>query len=124
MEIKLSFADLVVDGKHFNKDVIILYNGEIIKRPKELSKPLADLYNHTPFSINEAKKILELLGDTKKLIIGTGLNGRMAIQEGALDVLKSEGIKVEVYKSQESIKRFLEHLEKGEKVALLIHITC
>ena len=124
MEIKLRFAELSIDDKKFNKDVIIRYDGEIIKRPKHLSKPLADKYNHTPFSATEAEEVLKLIGDAKKLIIGNGLSSRMVVEEDAINIIQRNGLDVEIYNSQEAIERFLKYKNKGEKVALLVHITC
>lgn len=124
MDITLKFAEIKINNERFNKDVIILYNGEILRRPKHLSKPLADQYNHTPFSLEEAKKVFEMIKGVEKLVIGNGLSGRMYVIPEALDYLKNKGLNVEVYQSEEAIKRFLSYVKKGEKVALLVHITC
>lgn len=125
MKISLKFAELRVNDKIFNKDVIILYNGEILKRPKDFSRPKSDIYKHTPFSVEEAEEVKRLLrGRINHLVIGTGLNGRMVVEEGAEEILASDGIKVEIYKSEEAIQRFLDLVKKGLKVGLLVHVTC
>ena len=125
MKIELKFAELKIGDQKYNKDVIIFYDGRVLKRPKELSKPKSDLYNHTPFSVEEAKEVKRILGNkVDKLIIGNGLYGRMIVEKGVKELFDTSNIGVEVYESKEAIERFLTLVEKGERVALLLHLTC
>jgi len=125
MEISLRFAELRVNNEIYNKDVIILYNGKVIRRPKDLSRPKSDKYNHTPFSLEEAEEVIRLLGESiDYLVIGTGINGRMVVEEGVKEIFEKQGIKIEIYKSEEAIQRFLSLIREGKKVGLLVHVTC
>ncbi|MGQ4891601.1 MAG: MTH938/NDUFAF3 family protein [Candidatus Njordarchaeia archaeon] len=124
MSIKIKFGTIVVKGHMYEKDILILPNWEVKPRPKHLSKPLRGKYGHTPFSLEEAKEIAKQLGDIKKLIIGTGFDGMMHVIEEAKMFLEERGIEVVEYKSDEAVEKFQELLKEGEKVALLVHITC
>ena len=53
MKAKLiSFGILDIDGKRFERDVVI-DRGRIARRDKKASKPLRDPYGHTPLSLLE-----------------------------------------------------------------------
>lgn len=54
------------------------------------------------------------------LIVGTGWSGCMKVDPEVIQKLKEKGIEVEIYPSQEAVKRF----NTLEGAALAIHLTC
>ena len=124
MNIKIKFGKIIIKGCIYERDVIILPSGQVVSRPKHLSKDLRNKYGHTPFSLKEAKEVAKILGDTEKLVVGNGFDGMMPIVDDARGYLERNGLNVEVYKSDEAVEKFQNYLKRGEKVALLVHITC
>ena len=124
MEIDVSFAKIVINGKTYFKDIILCSDGKVLKRLKDLSKPLRDIYKHTPLSKKELEETIKIIGKVDLLIIGNGLEGKMPIQEEALEYLNEIGLKYTVKKTKEACEIFNELLNKGVKVVAALHLTC
>ena len=71
---KFSFGSLRIDGKTYEKDVII-DRGTIRKRKKKSSKRFRDEFGHTPLSMEE-----KIPWKCQRLVIGTGV--RQAAGDG------------------------------------------
>jgi hypothetical protein len=53
MSLKAKFGWIKVDGKNYEKDIIIHSDSSITKRQKKKSKDLKPKYGHTPLSEHE-----------------------------------------------------------------------
>jgi hypothetical protein len=70
-----SFGSIRIDGVTYDHDVVI-ESGRVKKRNKKPSKPLRDVFGHTPVSSNE-----EIPWGCRRLIIGTGMQGALPVTD-------------------------------------------
>ncbi|MCS7134717.1 MAG: MTH938/NDUFAF3 family protein [Candidatus Pacearchaeota archaeon] len=105
------FGIIAIDGKKYEKDIIILPSGRIIPRPMPKG-------THT-ICFSEFEKILEEKPEV--IIIGTGHDGIAKLEEEANNKLKSLNIKI----VKDITKKAVEIYNKTkEKKAALFHLTC
>ena len=117
MSLKAKFGWIKVDGKKYEKDIIIHSDGSITKREKKKSKDLKTNYGHTPLSERE----LDFLAQEKfdALYIGTGHDSALPITPEAVEILKKYNALIA--STPEIIDKI--ETEKGKFVAV-IHVTC
>lgn len=106
-----SFGSIVVDGKVYSYDIIILPNGEIKRRPLPKGTHVVCL--------EELEEIIK--EKPKVIIIGTGQFGIAKVEEKVKEKAKAEGIKLIVERTPKAIISFN---EIREKKAGLFHLTC
>ncbi|PKP60607.1 MAG: hypothetical protein CVT88_02560 [Candidatus Altiarchaeales archaeon HGW-Altiarchaeales-1] len=111
-----SFGWIKIEGKEYTHDLWII-NGEIYKRDKGLSKRLFQTSHRIP--MEELEKILR--ENTKRVIIGTGEDGLVSVEENGAKYLEEKGIKLEMYKTGELAKM---KLQFGKDDSGIIHLTC
>ena len=114
----LSFGTITVDGKTLQQDVVILPDGNVIRRNKKPSK------NKFGSGHRLARAELEeYFGccPVPRLIVGTGHSGVLCFSDGAARFLDKHTIKAEFFPSPEAIRRFN---EAPEGTAAIIHVTC
>lgn len=111
------FGWVIIDGKKFNNDVVVLMDGSVVKREKNLSRDKKAKYGHTPLT---RKELLPLLKNKPDLIvIGTGQNGAMPITPKAEKILKDN--KSFIGPTPDA----LDCMQKnGRNVVALLHVTC
>ncbi len=105
------FGHVVVDGRAFDSDVIVLPDHVVPNwwRADGHSLCLEDLD--------------EVLGELPAhLVVGTGHDARMRPQPEVLDALRERGIEVEVLPTPDAVRRFGE-LDPATSAAAL-HLTC
>jgi hypothetical protein len=106
-----SFGRVVVDGQEETRDVIVL-PGRVVRnwwRREGHGLVLEDL-----------EAVLDEL--PARLVIGTGADGRMRPDPGALERLGERGVEVEVLPTGEAVRRY-GALNPAETAAAL-HLTC
>jgi hypothetical protein len=89
---------LKIDGQKYDKD-LILDRGSLRKRKKKLSREFRDRFGHTPLSLKE-----EIPWECKRLVIGTGIYGRLPVMKGVLAEAKRRGVEVIVCTTPEAVK--------------------
>jgi putative phosphoribosyl transferase len=108
-----SFGHITVDGRQFEKDLIIL--GEDIKdnwwRKDGHSLAIEDLSD-----------VIQYKPDI--LIVGTGQSGQMKIDQQTKDALQKQGIELIACETAKAVERFNKELQKQTKVAGAFHLTC
>ncbi len=119
MEIDTSFGFVVINGKKYNYDVIVYWNGKVIKRNKEKSSKLKEKYHHTPFSKEEVEDLFKY--EVEKVYIGTGQYGALPVLKEAIEEIKKKGVKLIIMNTKEVIREIVK--DKSKWVALL-HVTC
>ena len=112
---KCRFGSLKIDGEKHKKD-IILDRGAIRKRKKKPSREYREKYGHTPVSLKE-----EIPWECKRLIIGTGIEGRLPVMEEVLTEAKQRGVDVKICPTAEAVQILKEN--PAETNAIL-HVTC
>jgi hypothetical protein len=108
-------GSLTIDGEDFTRDVV-LDRGEVRRRKKKPSRKFRKQFGHTPVSLREA-----IPWECKRLIIGTGMNGRLPV----MDEVKAEadrcGLELVVCPTPEAI----ELLKEGAPdTNAILHVTC
>jgi hypothetical protein len=112
-----SFGSITIDGKAYSHDVLIDLNGEVTKRKKKLSK---ELYGTShKISLAEAEYIYK--PGVEKLLIGSGMFGRVFLSEEAAAFFDEKQVQVILAATPKAIKRWNE--ASGAWVGLF-HITC
>jgi len=105
------FGRIVIDGKAYNRDVIILQDRVLNWwRKQGHLLQLEDL--------GEA-----LAGKPDVFVIGSGYSGEMKVPEGLIQEIRAQGIEVVVDRTTEAVRRYNE-LSKSKKVVAALHITC
>jgi len=104
------FGNIVVDGKSFDKDLIIFPDRIIDNwwRKEGHMLQLADL-----------EEVVEFMPEV--LVVGTGDTGMMKIAEEVIERMKHEGIQMIAYKNKDAVRIFNE--SKKKKVGAF-HLTC
>ncbi len=106
------FGKIVVDGRSYTSDVILLPEGA---RPNWRRKDGHCLHPADLQEVIRAKPTV--------LIIGTGNVGLMQVPQAALDCVTAQGIRVEVHRTAEACQRYNE-LAQQEQAAAALHLTC
>lgn len=112
------FGRVRIDGKDYNQALIA--GGKVIERDYEKLKELFD----TSHKIGDWE-IKELLEENPEIIvIGTGQDGMLEVEEVFVEKMKARGIEVISMKTPEAIKIYNEKIKAGKRVNALIHTTC
>ena len=117
MKISGEFGKIVVDGKEYSKDIVI-NKGKIEKRKKKASKEFKEKGGHTPLTDKE-----EIPWKCKTLLIGTGFDGALPIDEKVYKKASKKGVELKIMKTGELINH-INGLENMEGINAIIHITC
>jgi hypothetical protein len=110
-----TFGSIVVDGTTYDHDLVV-DGGRIRKRHKGPSKPLRGRYGHTPLSADE-----DIPWTCRRLIIGSGADGRLPVMKEVLEEAERRGVEVEVHPTAEAIEEL--NASPVDTNAIL-HLTC
>jgi len=118
--VNYGFGHVTIDGKDYDKDLVIRSDGSVVRRKKKLSRGGA---GHTPLSNREMKEYLG--GEApSKFIVGTGKYGALPVKDGVRRITEKRGIELICEKTEMAIDTYLDLLSRGERVAALFHLTC
>ncbi len=124
-EWSTGFGWVIINGVKYGHDVLVLPDGSVLRRKKELSKKLREVYGHTPFSLSELEDLLGVCGRPPEiLVIGSGQYGDLPVMEDVLRRAEELGIKVIVKRTPEALTLLKDLLAKRRLVAGVIHVTC
>ncbi len=111
------FGSITVEGTVLEHDILVRLSGEVVKRKKKLSKAVYGT-SHV-ISLEEAKFVYEK--GAKRLLVGSGQDGCVALSDEARDFFARKGCEVEVAPTPEAVRRW----NRGAGRALgLFHVTC
>ena len=113
----LDFGSIVVDGKPYAYDVLLLPDGTV--REREADKAMFG--NHT-IKRNEIEPLVKAKPET--IVVGTGTSGLARVSADAEGYAREANLNLVVLPSSEAIKKFNQLVDEGRSVAALIHITC
>ncbi len=106
------FGRIIVDGKKYNHDVIVFWDGKIEKWWRKEGHKVC---------VEDIEKILEK--NPEIIVFGTGKYGVMKVGSDVKNLLQKENIKCIEKISDDAVKEFNEKVNKS-KVVLAIHLTC
>ncbi|MBV8074757.1 MAG: hypothetical protein JO284_00055 [Planctomycetaceae bacterium] len=112
---KLRFGSLQIDGEKYTKDVV-LEGGKLRTRKKKPSREFRDQFGHTPVSPREA-----IPWGCKRLVIGTGMFGRLPVMEEVLEEARGRGVELVICTTPEAVQKLKE--DPADSNAIL-HLTC
>ncbi|MDI6860571.1 MAG: MTH938/NDUFAF3 family protein [Caldisericia bacterium] len=105
------FGRIIIDGKEYTRDLIILGDKIISNWWREEGHFL---------QIVDALYVFEFKPEV--LIIGTGANGLMKVSDDLIKKLQEEKIDYYILKTKDAVKKFNEI--ENKKKAALFHLTC
>ena len=114
---RFDFGCIVIDGKEYDYDVVVLPDGTV--RQREASK--AKFGGHTI-----AKAEIEELAKAKPetIIVGTGTSGIAKVSPEARLYGREAKLNLVVLPSSEAAAKFNQLVHEGKRAAALIHVTC
>jgi len=112
---KCRFGSLQVGGEEYRKD-IVLDHGNIRKRKKKASRKFRNQFGHTPVSLEE-----EIPWECRRLVIGTGLNGRLPVMEEVRAEARRRGVELILRPTPKAV-RLLE--ASPAQTNAILHLTC
>lgn len=111
------FGSITIEGRIYERDVIIRLSGKVKARKKKLSKAVYGT-SHT-ISVDEAQHVYQK--GAERLIIGAGQFGLVELSDGAAHYLQRQGCQVELLPTKEAITVWN---EADGPVIGLFHVTC
>jgi hypothetical protein len=114
---KYNFGSIVIDGKEYVRDVLILTDGTI----KEREPSKAGFSSHK-ITWGDIAKIAN--GQPQVIVIGTGASGLAKLSLDAGIKLRKANLNLLVLSSSQAVDKFNQLTQEGKRVAALIHITC
>ncbi|MEM5812263.1 MAG: MTH938/NDUFAF3 family protein [Candidatus Aenigmatarchaeota archaeon] len=107
----VSFGEIRIDGKDYYSDVIVWWDGKVDFVTK----------SHR-FGMSELVRLLKKNPDV--IIVGTGMEGSVQIEEEAGQKLEDKGISFFPEKTPNAVEVFNSMVSDGRKAVALLHITC
>jgi hypothetical protein len=112
-----NFGFIVVDEKQYDHDIVILPDGTV----KERSPGKGRLGSHT-ITRGEIEALIHEQPDI--ILVGTGVQNMARLARDAEHYMMEPDFNLTLLPSPEVVKKYNQHVEDGEKVAALIHVTC
>ncbi len=113
---KYSFGSMIINGREYVHDLIILPDKIIPNWWREEGHRL---------KIIDLKKYLELDKiDIDTVVIGTGYNGLMRVDDEVVKWFRDKGLEVHVYDTRRAVEKYNELVAKERKVLAMFHLTC
>lgn len=111
------FGSITIEGKKFEKDLMIRLDGSVEKRNKNLSKEKFGTSHKV--SLEEAQNIYE--EGAEKVIIGNGQNGVLALSDEAHQFFRENECEVIIKPTPKAIELWN---EATGNVVSMFHLTC
>lgn len=111
------FGSIVIDGKTYGRDVIMLPDGLVRERKGGFWKFGSHIINK--------EEIRELVAANPEVVVlGVGTNARANLVSDSLFALKRANVERIILPSPDAVERLNQLVAEGKRVAALIHITC
>ncbi|MEO3993505.1 MAG: Mth938-like domain-containing protein [Desulfurococcaceae archaeon TW002] len=107
------FGEIVVGGREYNRDIVI--------HPEGVLSDWWRVEGHR-LQLVDVRDFLGIKVDV--VIIGTGYDGFMRVDDDVIETFKKSGAEVYVLKSRRAVSKYNEEVSKGRRVLLFIHLTC
>ena len=114
---RYNFGFIVIDGKQYVHDVLILPDGTVKER-----EPSKVRFGSHKIVWDDVIKIVN--EQPQVIVIGTGASGLAKLSEDAGIKLRQANINLVVLPSSKAVEKFNQLTQEGKRVAALIHITC
>lgn len=112
------FGNIVIDDKRYNQ--VLIKADSVMERDYNKLKELFS----TSHKIGDWE-VEELLKENPEIIvIGTGQNGAMEVDEELINSMKQKNIEVITAETPKAIEIYNQKTKQGKRVNALIHTTC
>ncbi len=108
-----SFGAIVIDGRRYTRDVLIL--------PGRILSPWWRKDGHR-LDVADIEPVLA--AEPEVFVIGTGSLGRMRVPPETLDALNERGIMTRALPTGEAVKVYNGWVNNGRSIAAGFHLTC
>jgi hypothetical protein len=115
---KLFWGKVKVDNQTYHQ--VLLVGDKIIPRKVEKLKKLFG----TTHRIGDWERKKLLSGKVEIIIVATGLNGVLKVDEEFKKACQKKKIELRILQSQKAVQEYNHLIKKGKKVNALIHTTC
>ncbi len=112
-----NFGFIVVDGRQYVCDGLILPDGNV----KEREPGRGRLGSHTITESEVSKIIIE---QPDIVVIGTGMSSLARLDADAENCMLRANVNHVVLPSFQAVEKFNQLIDEGKRVAALIHVTC
>jgi len=112
---KCDFGRVKINGEKFSKDVV-LDQGQIRKRKKKPSREFREQFGHTPVSVKE-----EIPWQCKRLVIGTGIDGRLPVMDEVRLEAQRRGVELVICPTPEAVQVLKDNADETNAI---LHVTC
>ncbi len=112
-----NFGFIVVDGKQYVSDVLILSDGSVTDRDASRGRTGSHFV-----SKNEIERLLRMQPDA--LIIGCGTNWMVKLSEDATIFLEQSNYIPILLSSPLAVEKYNKLVAEQKRVAAIIHVTC
>ena len=107
------FGKIVIDGKAYSSDCIILGNSV-----------QSDWWRRQGHSLSAEDLKTIIAAKPSVLVVGCGATGLMKVPDQTQQVLQEHDIQLEALDTYKAVQRFNELSQAGENVAAALHLTC
>lgn len=104
------FGTIIIDGRKFDSDVVVGWDGRIESKSGSHSFTKADL--------NEL-----MMRDPEVVIVGTGTVGNVKVDADAEIAARTHGIELIAKLTPQAIQEFNKHAKRRKTIAVM-HVTC
>ncbi len=108
-----SFGSITIDGH--------VYGGDLILVPPRIISSWWRREGHR-LTMDDLAEVM--VYHPEVLVVGRGVSNMMQVPQSTIRDMESTGTRVEILSTPEACHRFNELMEKGEKVAGAMHLTC
>jgi hypothetical protein len=105
------FGKIVVSGKTYESDIVILPDGSVQSGPEDMHYVL----------MPELEKIINTPG-IKTLVIGTGAEGNGLLRKKLVKIVRSRGIELKMMLTKDAMQMLNETPKEG--VIAMLHLNC
>jgi hypothetical protein len=114
---KFSFGSIVIGGRKYGRDILMLPDGVIKQRKGGFWK-----FGSHVFKKEEIDELIR--ANPEVVILGTGTNAKAKLTSDAELLIKGAKIELISLPSREAVDKLNRFVEEGKRVSALIHITC
>ncbi len=114
---RFDFGSIVVDGKQYGYDVLILPDGIV----KERRLGVVWFDSHT-ISKDEIENLIK--AEPNIILVGTGVRGLATVSRDAIAHVQQTDVDLVALPSTQAVEKFNQLIQEGTRVAALFHVTC
>ncbi|MCD4719709.1 MAG: MTH938/NDUFAF3 family protein [Desulfobacula sp.] len=108
------FGRMIINGKPFTTDLIILSSGIVIDNWIRKTGHFLEY--------NDIKALIS--AEPEDIIIGTGASGRMQVDENLLSLFDRLTINVDIDSNKRAVELYNQKIKINRKVGACFHLTC